>query len=283
MVKKTQFFSKENIFFAGMALVCFWVFYDPFAYMVASWMAKISSSYTPGPFVPIVSAYMVWSKRELLKKLTKTPTYWGLMLIIPALIIHIFAQVGDLHRISVVAFVLLLLGSALFFWGRKVATQLVFPCFFLLFMVPMEFLDGMFGVKLRIMASEWAGAILDLLGFEIIRIGTQIEIIDIFMFDVAAPCSGLKSLVALCALGCAFAYLTQNKNWKRIVIISSTIPIAIFANVFRIVMIGLIAVSFGKETAMGFFHMFSGFFIFTFALFALSILGRLLSLNIKNK
>jgi exosortase len=149
-------------------------------------------------------------------------------------------------------------------------------------MVPMEFLDGSFGVPLRIIASKWAAGILDIIGFQVVRIGTQIDMVDIFSFDVAAPCSGLKSLVSLTALGFAFAYLTQAKIWKRSVLILAAIPIAIMANVLRVVMIGLVAATLGPDQALGFFHMFSGFFLFTFALIALTGLGRLLSWSPKN-
>ena len=245
--------------------------------MVVEWKDRLYTSYTPGPFVPVVSGYIIWLKKDVLKKLPRQQNMLGIILILFALVLHILAQRGDLQRVSIVAFIIILLGIILFLLGKKFLYELAFPIIFLVFMVPMEFLDGMIGVPLRIFAAKWAAMILDILGFELIRTGTQINMIGVFRFDVAAPCSGLKSLVSLTALSFAFAYLSQKENWKRLVIIAFAIPIALIANVCRIIMLGLIAVVFGKEAALGCFHGFSGFFLFTFALLALTGIGKLLS------
>lgn len=262
---------------AVMSIVAIAVFYKPLIYMVMDWKLNLYSSYSPGPFVPLVSGYIIWLKRNDILKLSKSSSNWGLVIIGGSLLLHLLAQRGDLQRISIVAFIIMLFGIVMYIAGKKMALELMFPIFFLIFMVPMGFLDGMIGVPLRIVASKWAAIILDLLGYRIIRVGTQIEMVGIFKFDVAAPCSGLKSLVSLTALTVAFAYLTQKQYWKRLVLIACAIPIAIVANVFRIIMLGLIATSFGEETALGFFHGFSGFFLFTFALLTMTGIGRLLS------
>ena len=268
---------KDIVIFSAIIGVLFLIFQKPFIYMVIEWKNRLYTSYTPGPFVPVVSAYIIWLKKDVLKKLPIQQNLAGIFLIVFALVLHILAQRGDLQRISIVAFIIILLGIVLFLLGKKFLYELAFPIIFLIFMVPMEFLDGMIGVPLRIFAAKWAAAILDILGFELIRTGTQINMIGIFRFDVAAPCSGLKSLVSLTALSFAFAYLSQKENWKRLVIIAFAIPIALIANVCRIIMLGLIAVVFGKEAALGCFHGFSGFFLFTFALLALTGIGKLLS------
>lgn len=265
-----------------MVIAIFVLYYKPFVYMVGEWQTRLYSSYTPGPFVPIVAGYIVWLKRKELKTAAIKPAGWGISVMLVALVIHVLAQRGDEQRVSIFSCIVMCLGIILFIWGKEIAKLLLFPFGFLMFMIPMEFLDGMVGVPLRIFASQSAALILEILGFRVIRIGTQLEMVDVFMFDVAAPCSGLQSLVSLTALGFAFAYLTQKKNWKRLVLIISAIPIAILANVFRVVMIGLIAAGFGKDAAMGFFHMFSGFFLFTFALIAMTGIGRLLSWSRKN-
>ncbi len=253
------------------------VFYKPFVYMVGEWKTNLYNSYSPGPFVPLVSAYVVWLKRETIRKIQKGSSLWGIPVIACAMVLHYIGQRGDWQRFSIIAFVIMLLGMTMYMAGKKMAKELMFPILFLIFMVPLDFLDGAVGVPLRIFASKWAGFMLDMLGFRIIREGTEIDMVGIFKFDVAAPCSGLKSLVSLSALTVAFAYLTQKKYWKRIVLIVCAFPIAIVANVFRIIMLGLIATAFGAETAMGIFHSFSGFFLFTFALLTMTGIGRLLS------
>ena len=56
-----------------------------------------------------------------------------------------------------------------------------------------------------------------------------------------------------------------------------SIPLALLANVIRIVLLLLVAFVYGSEIATGKFHDFSGFLVFVFALSGLIIVGRLLS------
>jgi exosortase/archaeosortase family protein len=65
--------------------------------------------------------------------------------------------------------------------------------------------------------------------------------------------------------------------WKKIVLILSTIPIAVIANIFRVTGTGILAHYFGPEVATGFLHTFSGWLIFIVAfalLFAVGIILR---------
>jgi len=270
-------FRSDKIFLIVICGLCVLLFYTPFKFMIDKWITEFDSSYSPGPFAPIVSGYIIWKKRDILKSIEDKPSIWGLAIIIPFLILHIIGQIGDLQQISIFSFICILAGLSVFLKGWIFTYEVLFPIGFLFFMIPMGFLDTMVGVPLRMVASNWAAVILEMMGFEVIRIGTQIQLVGLFAFDVAAPCSGLKSLVSLIALGLAFAYLSEKNNWKRTIIILSSVPIAIFANIIRIVLIGLIAVSFGEKLALGFFHSFSGFFLFGFALFALAGIGRILS------
>jgi len=267
----------DKIFLFIIAGLCALLFYTPFKFMVNKWITEFDSSYSPGPFAPIVSGYIIWKKKDLLKTLPPKPTLWGLAIIVPFLLLHIIGQIGDLQQISIFCFVCILAGLSIFLRGWDFTYEILFALGFLFFMIPMGFLDTMVGIPLRMIASNWAAVILNLMGFDIIRVGTQLQFAGMFALDVAAPCSGLKSLVSLIALGLAFAYLSEKSNWKRLIIIISSVPIAIFANIVRIVLIGLIAISFGEKAALGFFHSFSGFFLFGFALFALAGIGRILS------
>ena len=60
--------------------------------------------------------------------------------------------------------------------------------------------------------------------------------------DVAEACSGMRLLMAFLALGVAMAYLHFRPPWQRIILLISTIPIAILCNIIRVTITGFIYV-----------------------------------------
>jgi exosortase len=80
--------------------------------------------------------------------------------------------------------------------------------------------------------------------------------------EVAEACSGIRSLISLLTLGIVYGYFSDSRTWVRVVIAASTIPIAIVANGLRVAGTGVLAHHSGPETALGFFHTFSGWLVF---------------------
>jgi exosortase len=72
--------------------------------------------------------------------------------------------------------------------------------------------------------------------------------------DVAEACSGMRLLMAFLALGVAMAYLHYRPIWQRVILLASTIPIAIFCNIVRVTITGFIYVLWDPKYAQGFYH-----------------------------
>ncbi|GAH54271.1 unnamed protein product, partial [marine sediment metagenome] len=72
--------------------------------------------------------------------------------------------------------------------------------------------------------------------------------------NVAEACSGMRLLMAFLALGVAMAYLHYRPIWRRIVLLASTIPIAIFCNVVRVTVTGFIHVLIHPRYTQGIYH-----------------------------
>jgi exosortase len=72
--------------------------------------------------------------------------------------------------------------------------------------------------------------------------------------DVAEACSGMRLLMAFLALGVAMAYLHDRQIWQRIVLLVSTIPIAILCNVVRVTVTGFIYILWDPQYAQGIYH-----------------------------
>ena len=100
-----------------------------------------------------------------------------------------------------------------------------------------------------------------------------------FSFDVADPCSGIKSLLAMTALTAVYAYFTQKTWWKKWLLFLSSIPLAIVGNVARITTVSFVAEAFGEKLALGLYHDYSGYVVFSVAIGLMIGLGSLLNLN----
>jgi exosortase len=72
--------------------------------------------------------------------------------------------------------------------------------------------------------------------------------------DIAEACSGMRLLMAFLALGVAMAYLHYRPIWQRLVLLASTIPIAILCNIVRVTSTGFIHVLIGPEYSQGIYH-----------------------------
>ena len=72
--------------------------------------------------------------------------------------------------------------------------------------------------------------------------------------NVADACSGMRLLMAFVALGVAMAYLHWRPIWQRLVLLASTIPIAIFCNIVRVTITGFIYILGNPEYAKGIYH-----------------------------
>jgi len=83
---------------------------------------------------------------------------------------------------------------------------------------------------------------------------------------VADACSGMRSLIVLCALGTAVAFVSERPVWQRIVLLASCVPIAIFCNIIRVIATCLIHIFVGPEYATGNYHMVLGLLVLGLAL-----------------
>lgn len=246
-----------------------------FQWMVDRWLAP-ESYYGHGFLIPIVSLYIVWQRREALKKSHISSSSAGLWMVISGLLIHIVSTSLQVAFVSGFSFVFVLYGLILFLFGKEMMRNLVFPVLFLLAMVPLPLvLIGNLTVKLKLLAASLSTFVLNGIGFRCILDGSTIRMPSSYL-EVAAPCSGLRSLISLLTLGLLFAYAMKVSYTKKAILFLSSVPIALASNVTRIVMLGVVNDLYGQKIAMGAFHDFTGFLVFAFAFLGLMGVSRLL-------
>jgi exosortase/archaeosortase family protein len=107
---------------------------------------------------------------------------------------------------------------------------------------------------------------------------------ELFSVGIAAPCSGMRSLFALLVVGAMFSYFRQRTLWRRLALFSTILPIAIVANMVRILVLIFAAMIFGQKWAIGdvekevsAFHELTGIVVFLVALMLLQAASWLLN------
>lgn len=238
------------------------------------WMSK-ESYYGHGFLIPLVSLFFIWQKKDTLKKIKISGSMLGLVFVVMGLLVHIVCASLKVYFVSGFSFVFVLYGLVLFFFGKEMARSLTFPIFFLLAMIPLPLvLIGNITVKMKLFAAQIATFILNHIGFPCIRDGSIIHMPKSFI-AVEAPCSGLRSLISLLTLGLLFAYTSKASHVKKGILFLSSVPIAVASNVMRIIMLATVNDLYGEKAAMGFFHDFTGFFVFAIAFAGLFGVSRI--------
>ena len=229
-------------------------------------------------YVPIFSLYVLWTERKLIKDSLGDPSWLGALLVVPAVFIGFLGVRGIQTRLAILSLIMLLVTVPWAFFGRRTAARFLFPALFLLFCIPLASFLDIITVHLRLFATSMASAILDGFGANIVRTGTMISAADgSFGIDIAAPCSGLRSIFALMALTAGYAYFNQPTYLRRAILFATSVPLAILGNVMRILTIVLVGTTASPDFATGFYHDYSGYIVFIVAIALMVVAGDLIS------
>lgn len=250
-----------------------------FIWMVARWRDKVSfgADYSHGFLIPFVSLGVIWNKRADYFAATKKVCIVGLYVIIAALLMHWVGAKMQQTRISLLSLILLIWGVPFYFFGWQIAKLLIFPCSYLIFCVPLNFLDAL-SFPLQQAATAISHGILNGLGIECERVGTQL-MSPYFSLNVEAPCSGLRSLLAMTALSAVYAFFTQKTLIRKWILFVLSIPIAVAGNIGRIISIALVSIVSGQQLGAGLYHDWSGYVLFTVAISLMIGAAKLINVN----
>ncbi|MEM9085911.1 MAG: exosortase V [Pseudomonadota bacterium] len=163
------------------------------------------------------------------------------------------------------------------FIGARALKVLWFPLLYLVFAVPVpESLVAALTNPLKLWISETAVWILYVTGYPIANSGVTIQI-GPYQLLVAAACAGLNSLITLTALTIFYAYLNHRANWKYMLALAiAAIPIAVFSNLVRVLILILLTYYAGEAAAQGFLHNFAGMTTFAIALVTMFLVDQLM-------
>ncbi|PYJ81048.1 MAG: exosortase [Verrucomicrobia bacterium] len=202
-----------------------------------------------GFLVPLVVVVLLFVKREELIQVPKTQWWPALALVVAGLLLHVVGYVVQQTRVSIVAFFVGLYGLAGLVWGPRWLKATFFPYFLFLFCVPIATLSETITVPLRMLATRVTVSLVQtVLGIGVVQDGTSIwEPTGRYQYEVAAACSGLRSLTAIFALATIYGFTEFRRNWQRLTIMTCAFPLAVIGNVVRLTTIIVAAETFGQS------------------------------------
>lgn len=153
------------------------------------------------------------------------------------LALHVLGFAAQQTRISILALLVFGWGVLRLAGGRRWGAAAVFPLGFMVFAIPINVLDSL-GFWLRVWVVEASAAVARGVGIEVLRSGTLLLAPDgAYNYDVAAACSGIRSLTALAALSLLTGYLNFRAAWRRALVLALCFPLVYLGNVARILAI----------------------------------------------
>lgn len=256
------------------------------AFLYATVLLKLGTdwwadeNYSHGLLVPFVIGYIVWTEFETLKTFPKNNSFWlGGATILFAFAMLLAGTLGAELFIQRISLIVMSAGIIIYFWGAKILKLLAVPFLLLLFAIPIpQIIFNKIAFPLQLWASQLAVWGIRLFEVPSVRKGNVIEILpqgaaQIVALEVVEACSGIRSLMTLATLGLILWYFTREKtrcDWIRGAgLVFSAVPIAILTNAARVTSTGVLTYYYGKQSAEGFAHEFSGWLVYVVALIIL--------------
>jgi exosortase len=282
---RTQWYDLGAHFYIkvlAIGVLLYYVFRSDIDAVVGMWG---DPSWSHGFLIPLFSLYFIHQKKaeilsleyvadpltgmlrgqkpQKLGPLQIRANYLGLFFLIFILVFYVvnivsasgYGYFSPLCAIASVGAVVLFLG------GWRLVKYTWLPIAFLIFAVPLpDRYYVMLTMPMRQLSATVASSLLNLVnGLEATASGVVIDVIYKGQrmeppLDVAEACSGMRLLMAFLALGVAMAYLHYRPIWQRIILLLSTIPIAVFCNIARVAVTGFIYVLLHPRYAQGIYH-----------------------------
>lgn len=264
--------ARERLWLAAVVAVAVVMYVPTFRFLWQQWMDD--AQYSLAFLVPFVSGYFAWRKWPEVRLVMRSSSVWGLALIMAALAFHLMGVMLDVSGPSGLSLLMFLVGACMYFHSVALVRTLGFPLAYCVFMIPIPggVLD-LVGFPLQLWASGTTAVVLRTIGIEVTRSGVNLSVPG-YDFQVAQACSGLSSLVALVGVTAVFAYITRLPAKYKWALFCLSLPIALVANVIRIITIALVGYQWGPEAAGDIYHDWSSPILFMVAIVMLFVLNR---------
>jgi exosortase len=234
-----------------------WAYWPTLTEMVHKW--ETQPDYSHGYLVLPLALIFLWTRRATFPAKDMRPSWWGLGVLALAVGLRVFAGMYYLLPLDGWTLPITIFGAVWLLFGTAVAKWSWPAIVFLWFMVPIPYsAESWLRVPLQAIATKLGTAVLVMLGQPALAEGNVIYLGDHTLF-VEEACSGMRIFVGIFALAFAFVLFSRWSYWQKALVLLATLPVAIIANVMRIVATGLLYQHVSSSAGQRFSHDIAGF------------------------
>jgi exosortase len=256
--------TKHRLLLAVLLVESVVLFAPTMAWLFDRWTLSVWQ-HAHGLLIPPLVGYFVYQELKPLTGLARSSSAWGFAFLVPALALHAVDAGMHTQLLSAAALILSLPGFALLLLGTRRTRAIAFPLAFLAFAlpIPLAFTEQVHW-QLRQIATTGTATVVPWLGIPLFVEGTTLHMAQ-GALEVADACSGFSTLYAAVAVAALTAYSTRSPM-RRAVVLLSAAPLAIAANLLRVIALVLLVVWQGSDILDTFVHPLSGMATFALAL-----------------
>ena len=229
-----------------------------------------------GPIVLVTGAWLLWRRwSSMIEAAQPGNLAVTLAVIIPSLASFIFGRAYDFVTFETAGLFGVFMAMLYAKFGLRVMIKEWFPLLYLAFVIPPpNALLSQVTAPLKEFVSWAATSCLAAFGLPVGREGVTIFVAQ-YQLLVEDACSGMNSIVGLTAVSLLYIYLVRGSNvLYSIVMTVLVIPVAVVANILRIMILILLTYYAGNDVAQGFLHFTAGIFLFAVAILCVFAIDR---------
>lgn len=268
--------------------------YGDFRVSLARWLRIqwAQPTWQHGALAPLIAGLLVWRRRAELASLRLDPRWSGLVLVVLGFLVYWIGYRGNFYFLGYASLQVLAGAVVLWLWGWEHFKRVAFAWFILAFAWPYVFLEDTLAFQLRRQMVGLTSWLLNHAGVPTHQDGTALVSAaaegrargEWFSLTVDGPCSGMRSLFALMMVAALYGYFRQRSWWRRAILFALGIPLAVLANMARILILVVASVFLGQDFAVGRgedytsnFHLLTGVAVFLVSLSGLAAAEALLN------
>jgi exosortase len=268
----------RGVFPVLLGVCVVWSLWPVLAGMVERW--SNDPRYAHGYLVPVFAVALLWMRRHWLCGPSQEESTWGLAFLGLGAALQLVGGYYRLQPIEGYALLPYLAGLSLLAGGWRNLSWAWPSIVFLAFMIPLPWrVENALGVPLQSVASSVSTYVLQTFGFMAFAEGNVIQLNEA-RIGIAEACSGLSMVMTFIALATAAALVVKRPLSDKIVLVASSVPVAMAANIARIVLTAVLHDRVSDHAAWAFYHDVAGWVMIPLALilywFEIWILSKLL-------
>ncbi len=250
--------------FLGLTLVLIAAYWNSLEVTTRAW---VGAEYSHGYLVPLFAIVLLWIRRRPFQPVPTFERWWGVAI----LAVGLAARTASAHYYTMTldspTLIICLLGVCVIVGGFHMLRWAGPAIAFLVFMYPLptQVHTDVLG-WLQKVATGISTFIIQTLGMVAIR-NDNVMTIEETQLNVVDACSGLRMATIFVALAMAIVLVTKRPWWDRLIILLSSIPIALTVNAIRITVTALLySVAGDADWVKKFSHDGAGYFMMPLAL-----------------